>query len=447
MMSRTVSRWRASAPLIAALLLGTTLAACNRTGGPDASPSDSGSADADAAPATLPLSTSGTTTPVAAPPVTALPVGHAIGLRRLADRQQGYGWLDQADYQGDAVEDAPPDYAFDDGGVRPWTWTSGDGARVITEPVAGGYRTYYYEAGAQQPYLVRDPNYSYAYENGALVAVFTLAGALLDPQAGSEQANYAARYFDRGTNLWRAADSGPHVSVNAYTWADRRADLAAQRVAWQSHVTDNPDWSAWNSAHSAAERSRWNDVRAQHQAAAQQFVAWQQQKFQGPPPKLYEAPQRPQLGNPDNRQQVVGGAVAGAAAAVAAHAVIAHQPAQHQTGMPPAAPHQPGMAAQPHRPETAPGNPHAAPPAAQHAAHAAAPRPEAAPAVHHAAPMAAEHPAHEPAPRPEAAPAVHHAPPHAMDHQPERPAAVPEHTAAPKPHPEERPHDEPHHEH
>lgn len=291
-MSRPFSRLRAPAPLIAALLLTSALGACNGSGAPSAAASDSGNAEVDATPQTLPLSTTGPTTQVVAPPVTALPAGRAIGLRRLADRQQGYSWLDRANYQEEAVQDAPPDYSFDQDGVRPWIWTSGNGARVISEPVAGGYRTYYYEAGAEQPYMVRDPRYAYAYDNGALVGVFTLAGALIDPVAGSPQVSYGVRYFARGTALWRSARSAPHLAVNAYAWNDRRADLSAGRVAWQAHIADNPDWSAWNGAHAADERRRWDDVRAQHQVAAQQFGNWQQQKFQGPPPQLYSAPDR-----------------------------------------------------------------------------------------------------------------------------------------------------------
>jgi hypothetical protein len=419
-MPATLSRSRRCSPWIAALLLGSALGGCNGTGGPDAAPSDSGSADADAAPVTLPLSTTGPTTQMTAPPVTALPAGQAVGLRRLANRQQGYGWLDQANYQEDAVEDAPPDYSFDQGGVQPWTWATGDGGRVISEPVAGGYRTYFYADGSQQPYLVRDPSYSYAYDNGALVAVFTLAGVLSDPVAGSAQAMYGARYFDRGRGLWHEANSGPHLPVNAYAWSDRRADLAAQRVSWQAHVADNPDWSAWNGAHAAAERSRWDDVRAQHQAAAQQFGTWQQQKFQGPPPQLYAPPARPEEARPeparpDHSAAVAGGVVAAGAAAVAAHAVIAHQAAQRQAGATPAA-RQPTMPPAQHQ-TGGPAHTRWAPGMVAH--------PQQRPAAQAARP--------EPSPMANHAPVNHatfnHAPAQAMERQAPRPVAEPQRSA------------------
>jgi len=287
-MSQSRLRKRAFATWSAGLLLTGALGACASHDAPGAAPSDSGSADAgDATPAALPL---GTTTPATvslAPPVTALPVGQAVRMRRMADSRESYGYLDRATYQENAVEDAPPDYSFEVDGVRPWVWTTGRGARVICEPVAGGYRTYMYQAGAETPYLVRDSHYAYAYDKGALVAVFTSAGTPIDLAVGAQPVIYAGRYLDRGHALWRAASTRPHLAVNAYVWSDRRADLAAQRVAWQRQMDQNPDWAAWNGAHRDEEQRPWTDTRAQHEAAAQRFGIWQQQRFRGAPPQLY----------------------------------------------------------------------------------------------------------------------------------------------------------------
>jgi len=222
-------RRRTYATWTAALLLTSALGACNK-GEPGPSPSDSGSDALTAPPAALPLSTTTPAQQASAPPVTAHPGGSTVPLAPQAARGDAYGYLDRAYYQEDAVEDAPPDYTFDDGGVRPWTWTSGDGARVISEPVAGGYRTYYYDDGSDTPYLVRDPQYAYAYDNGALVSVFTLAGVPVDLAPGSPPLQYAGRYLVRGHALWQGSNSDPHQAVNAYAWSDRRADLSAQRV-------------------------------------------------------------------------------------------------------------------------------------------------------------------------------------------------------------------------
>jgi hypothetical protein len=322
------------------LLLSSALAACGGSGtvpGPD--PSDTGSAEAGASTTAVPMST---TTPPAvtqAPQVTALPETGKVPVRPLANANDGYGYLDRAYYQEDAVEDAPPDYSFDEGGVRPWTWATADGARVICEPVAGGYRYFYYAAGADAPYLVRDPQYSYAYDHGALVAAYTLAGAPVNLAPGSPPVLYGGRYLDRGRMLWHHGNTVPHQAINAYAWSDRRADLADQRVAWQGHMEGNPGWSQWNGAHHDEEQHQWAEVRAQHESAAQSFGSWQQQHFQGPAPQFYgeqpagapPGPEHPAADHGTAAGAVVGGAAVGGAAAMAAHNAMAH-------GNPPAKP-------------------------------------------------------------------------------------------------------------
>lgn len=438
-MPQTGLRLRTRAPLIAVLLLGTALGGCNPGPAPDVQPSDSGSAAADAAPATLPLTTSGPATLVAAPPPSALPVGGQLPLRRLANRRQGYSWLDRANYQEEAFANAPPDYSFEQDGVRPWTWASGDGARVITEPVAGGYRTYYYDAGAQEPYLVRDPRYAYAYENGALVGVFASDGTMVDPQPGTEQAIDAARYHARARALWRNAQDGQRVPVNAHVWGDQRADLSAQRVTWQSHQAENPDWAAWSNDHAAQERSRWDDVRAQHQQAAQQFDTWQQQQYRGPPPQFYgDGGQVSDNRRSDHTAAIVGGVAVGAVAATLVHSLFG---GGHDRNPAPQPAHQPALVPAPAAPTYGQGHPYRGGPAAQpHAAPAqarpqyvaprAVPQP-AAPRVtpRYVAPRAAPQPVapHAVAPRVEARAATppaarHPLPPPAVAKQPGAPA-------------------------
>ncbi len=410
-MIRSNTRKRALVAGAAGLLLTSALTACNSGSAPGASPSDTGSADAsDAATDALPLSTTTPATVAAAPPVTALPAGPSVRVRQLADRHEGYGYLDRAYYQEDAVEDAPPDYAFEDDGVRPWTWTTDDGSRVITEPVAGGYRYYYYQAGSDSPYMVRDPRYSYAYDNGALVSVFTPAGVQVNLDTGSEPVIYAGRYLERGNHLYRASSQQPHEPVNAYAWNDRRGDLAAQRVAWHQQVSSNPDWAAWNGAHHDEEERQWSADRTQHQAAAQQFGAWQQQHFQGPPPQLYS--QQNDHGAA-HAAAVVGGVVAAGAAAVGIHALTSHHGQQRAEPAP-------GMA-----PQNEPQHPGRAEPGHGEAGyHGAGPQPGNRPA------SAAEQPHYgQPPHRPphEAAQTTHAAPPHYAG--PAREAVQPSHAA------------------
>ena len=360
-MTRTHLNKRGLALGTAGLLLTAVLAGCNSGTAPGASPSDAGTGDAssDAAAAALPLSTGAPVAVVAAPPVSALPAAAAVPVRRLANRRAGYAYLDRAYYQQGAVQDAPPDYTFDDNGVRPWTWATRDGSRVITEPVSGGYRYYYYQAGADSPYLVRDPRYSYAYDNGALVDVFSASGQEIDYASSPEQVGYAGRYLGRGQYLYRGASSGQRVPVNARAWNDHRAEIAAQHAAWHQQINNNPDWSAWNDQHRDDEQRVWNDDRQQHQAAAQQFGQWQQQGYQGQQPQFYGEPRH----SDNHTAAIVGGVVAAGAAAVAIHELTHHDhPNQGQNpgqnpGQPQGQYRGPGNTnAQPQNPNVAPQN-------------------------------------------------------------------------------------------
>jgi len=354
-------------PLLIAAGMAIALSGCQQ--------SPNGAASTDAAssgaplPAPLPMSTSAPTAIATAPAASALPSARPVRLGRLADPAQGYAYLDRAYAEEDAVADAPPDYAFEDDGVRPWTWAAGDGGRVISEPVPGGYRTYYYQDGADEPYLVRDPEYAYAYHDGVLVGVYTLAGALIGYGAGSAPAMYGSRYLYRGHALWQGAVSGPHLPVNAYNWSDRRAEFAARRAAWQQQMAANAAWQQWHDQHRNDDGGQWQDIRARHEDAAHQFDAWQEQRFAGPPPQFGNGPQPegppPATPHPGVGTALVGGAVV-AGAALIGHAVMSQhhaapganrpamvpQPTAHFGGQQPhVMPGRPDMAGRPGMPE------------------------------------------------------------------------------------------------
>ena len=105
----------------------------------------------------------------------------------------------------DTIGDAPPDYAFDYDGVEPWAWETADRYDIYAEPIDDGWRYYYYAPGAIEPFLVRDPAYSYGYRNGRVVAVYGGDGRYLDRVAALRQAEAAARYFARAGALRAAA--------------------------------------------------------------------------------------------------------------------------------------------------------------------------------------------------------------------------------------------------
>ena len=83
--------------------------------------------------AALPLTTADLPAGSDAPAVQALPGGPPARVVRLVDPSQRYAYVDRAYRMSDAFADAPPDYSFDYGGVRPWIWRSNSGAYRVLE--------------------------------------------------------------------------------------------------------------------------------------------------------------------------------------------------------------------------------------------------------------------------------------------------------------------------
>src|ERR1700761_7495336 len=132
-----------------------SLAGCNK---------QSGSQDSSAS--SLPLAEG------APPPATyadQLPSAGPVTVNSASYGVERYRYIDDAYDMGDAFGDSPPDYAIDYQGERPWVWRSGSGAYRVVEQGPDGERDYYYAAGADQPFLIRDPRYAYAFDGGQLV--------------------------------------------------------------------------------------------------------------------------------------------------------------------------------------------------------------------------------------------------------------------------------------
>ncbi len=88
-------------------------------------------------------------------------------MRAAPHESERYAYLDRAYSMGRAFGDAPPDNTYDYDNEQPMVWRSDDGyERVAEELPGGGVRYYYYQAGAGDPYLIQDPDYSYGYEGG-----------------------------------------------------------------------------------------------------------------------------------------------------------------------------------------------------------------------------------------------------------------------------------------
>lgn len=196
----------------------------------------------------------------APPPQSPAPVGAALAAPPTPIRyaplrgSEGYGYIDQAYSMGQAFADTPPDYAVDYQGTRPWVWRSGDGAYRIVERLPQGERFFYYRAGQDYPFLVRDPDYSYAYDNGDLVAVYGADGAELNGAFAARRADEASRYLYRARELYRAAQYQQRTSAYANEWGDRQDQLRRENQVWQQQQDQNAGWRAWHEAHQSQEQ-------------------------------------------------------------------------------------------------------------------------------------------------------------------------------------------------
>ena len=280
----TIRRWKTGA---AALALGSALVlgGCDRA---DQLVQDQQAASGTPArlpdlPATLPLSPGEETPLASAPAAEALPDVAPVRAVRVADPSRTYAYADTAYDFADALGDAPPDYAFDYDDVDPWAWQGYDDSRVFAEPIDDGYRYYYYRAGAQTPYFVRDPDYGYGYDGGNLAVVYANDGAIVPWADYGPRLVYASRYIDRGRRLWRASRSR-RLPVVAANWNARRPLILQSRRAWAEARVQQPGWAAYRQRYNRDARSYWRPEARRREADARRFAGWQRQDFRTPPP-------------------------------------------------------------------------------------------------------------------------------------------------------------------
>lgn len=296
---------RISLRLVSATALALALAACGQQR--QASIDNSATAQNEQAlgelpplPEVQPLA-EGPATPVRyAPPASRLPGTRPLGYAE-APQDDRYAWIDRANRISDTIGDAPPDYAFDYDGVEPWVWQTSNDYLTYAEPIDDGYRYYYYEPGADYPYLVRDPHYSYGYRDGRIATVYDRQGRYLAAAEAQRQAEAASRYYARARALRVAAREREGRGVAAAQWAARRPVIAAARNDWRDARQRVPDWQAYRQRHATEESRQFMPERAAREQAAQRFATWQRGGEAGRPPQLYGPNDR---GNrrDDNRQ-------------------------------------------------------------------------------------------------------------------------------------------------
>ncbi|WP_068089848.1 hypothetical protein [Novosphingobium rosa] len=336
----------APAALTSVLSLALVLGGCQKA--PDGAASADSAMAAPALPATLPMTNAPAQQVTLAPAATALPRAQPLRTVRVADPRSAYAYADQASYVSQSLGEAPPDYSFSYDNVSPWAWQGYDGSRTFVEPVAGGYRTYYYRAGAEQPYFVRDPDYGYGYDGDQLAAIYGPDGALIPYDSYGPREAYAAAYLWRARRMYEA--SRERQAISAADWAARQNSIIAAREQWAANRDRQADWAAYH-AQEAAQESRYWAQEAQRRAEDQQrFDQWHEQDFRTPPPPRAIPPHWQQANWAQDSARyapVVAAAVAGGAAA----ALLARH---HQNAAPQHPPMPPQPVAQPARPAPAP---------------------------------------------------------------------------------------------
>ena len=235
-------------------------------------------------PATLPMATGAATAATVAPPVAALPAARPIRAVRVANSRDAYAYADDADAFSHAVGSAPPDYGFDYQGTEPWAWQGYDQSRTFVEPVADGYRYYYYRPGADTPYFVRDPDYGYGFDNGSIAVIYTAGGAILPYADYGPRLGYASRYLRRGEDLYRASRGNERRAVIAANWAARQDAIAASRDRWAAAEAQQAGWQAYRARVADQQAQHWAQEAARRDADAQRFAAWHDDGFRSAPP-------------------------------------------------------------------------------------------------------------------------------------------------------------------
>jgi hypothetical protein len=274
---------------LAALCTALALAGCDKTQTSSAAPLQA-----------LPLTTADTPAAAPAPTGAALPAAPAAKVVRVSDPRDRYAYLERAYAASRAYADAPPDYAVDYQGERPWIWRGGDGSERVVERTPAGLRYFYYKPGADQPYLVQDPDgYAYGYGDGQLAAVYGPGGAVLPDYEAERRAEMAGRYLAWASALRAASLNGQRQAVEQARWDERRAQISAEQSAWAADQSRQQAWAAYHDAHQAELDAHWANERAQREAEAARYA--QASPPPGPPPMAPPPPVPRQVAGDDPR--------------------------------------------------------------------------------------------------------------------------------------------------
>lgn len=203
-----------------------------------------------------------------------------------------YDWIDRADAVSETIGEAPPDTSFVFESGEPWAWTLEDGTTMIVEQLPDGPHGYYFEPGTDTPFLVRDPQMSFGFIDGAVAVVYGADGTALGRDEGRSWLATAMRGFERGKRIKRAMvqrDRARNINVNR--WYDMSYLLFDWWDDWDYGLRRNPGWRRHHDGpHGAGHNHRWDHERQRRTSAADIFRRWGQGGYRGPAPGRFTPP-------------------------------------------------------------------------------------------------------------------------------------------------------------
>jgi hypothetical protein len=203
-----------------------------------------------------------------------------------------YQYLGMAAGLTGMLGEAPPDYGFDYGGVRPWVWQTADHYYRYAEPVSGGYRYYYYQPNAARPFLISDPHYSYGYRDGQLVTIYDRSGRLIDARRAARERQAAQNYYARAAELYQAAHRERRYGVAASLWQQHRDEVAREQRQWDDARRQRQAWQQWDARNDRNLQRDWASEAVVRRHAETSFAGWQKADFRTPAPRFYSDQQR-----------------------------------------------------------------------------------------------------------------------------------------------------------
>ncbi len=210
----------------------------------------------------------------------------------LQSAADDYAWIDRADALSEAIGDAPPDLTFAFEGGQPFAWIADDGSTLIVERRGDGPYGYYFDPHSDTPYLVREPEVTFAFARDQLAVMYDADGRVLSADERAPYLDDAMQGLERGRALKRAMLAGERRDAMPVTdWIDLSLFLIDWNQQWELGRHRYPGWMRH---HRRPDAIRWHgqfdrDGR-RWLGQQQQFQRWQERGYQGPAPGRWTTP-------------------------------------------------------------------------------------------------------------------------------------------------------------